>query len=269
MPISPERALEIGVPGNPEEGPAWALLRLVEEEGHALVEHLDELRVRLVVSLAAFLSASVYGWTQAPAAIAFLREHVERLIFIAPAEAFFTRLKIAATIGLLIAAPFILYQAWKFVLPALFPHEKRAIRGFVWAGAILFGAGLAFGVAFVYPISLRFFLSFGTEGLRPAIVISRHLGFFIGTTLSFGLAFQLPLALLALVRVGVFTADRLREMRKPAIFFSFVVAGALTPADAVSQLFMAIPLTLLYEAAVRLSPRFERPASERPPAMEQ
>ena len=258
-----------GVVSDVEESPAWALVRLVEEEGHALVEHLDELRVRLIISLAAFVLASVYGWMLAPDVIALFRENVERLIFVAPAEAFFTRFKIAFTIGLLISSPVILHQAWRFVLPALFPHEKRALKGIVWAGAALFAAGLAFGVLVVYPVSLRFFMSFGTDCLSPAIVISRHLGFFLGTTLSFGIAFQLPIVILALARVGVVTSKRLRELRKPALFFAFVIAGALTPADALSQLFMAIPLTLLYELAVRLAPRFERPPSEEPPEIQQ
>lgn len=250
-----------------EAGPVWALVRLIEEEGHALVEHLDELRMRLIFSLAAFVLASVYGWTLAPGVFAFFHDQVGRLIFVAPAEAFFTRLKIAFTIGLLIASPVIVHQAWRFVLPALFPHEKRVFRGILWSGAALFAAGAAFGFFAVYPISLRFFMSFGTSGLNPAIVISRHLGFFLGTTLSFGIAFQLPLVLLALARLGAVTSERLREWRKPALFFAFVIAGALTPADAVSQLLMAIPLTLLYELAVRLSPRFERPPSKRPPEL--
>jgi len=248
-----------------EEGPAWALIHLVEEEGQALVEHLNELRWRLIASLAAFLAASVYGWTLVPEAIGFFKESAGRLIFVAPAEAFFTRIKVAATIGLLISSPVIVHQAWRFVLPALFPHEKRVLRGFLLAGALLFTAGLAFGLFVAYPVSLKFFMSFGTDGMRPAIVVSRHLGFFLGTTLSFALAFQLPLALLALARLGVVDAAWFREMRRPALFLAFVIAGALTPADAVSQILMAIPLVVLYEVAARLAPRFERPRPGEPP----
>lgn len=238
------------------------LVSLLEQEGQAMVEHLDELRVRIIISLAAFLLASVYGWTVAPEILGLFQKSVGRLVFIAPAEAFFSHFKVAVTVGLLIASPLILVEAWRFVLPALFPQEKRVLRTFLWAGFLLFVGGLVFGYAVVYPVSLNFFLSFGTEGLRPAIVVSRHLGFFIGTTLSFGLAFQLPVALLALVRLGVFTAERLREMRRPAVFFAFLAAGVFTPTDVVSQILMAIPLLILYQLAVWIAPRVERGPDE-------
>lgn len=233
------------------------LLKLIEEEGEALVEHLDELRRRIVISLVAFVAASVVGWFFTDDVLRFFQASVERLIFVAPAEAFFTRLKIAASIGLLLSSPVILWQAWNFVLPALFPEERRVLRTFVAMALTLLAAGIGFGFALVYPLALSFFLSFSAEGLNPAIVVSRHLGFFLGTTLSFGIAFQIPLAFLAAVRLGALTADRLRENRKVAVFFSFVVATMMTPSDVISQVMMAVPLAILYEVAVWLAPRFE------------
>lgn len=244
-------------PEAPVEGIA-ALARFLEEEGEALVEHLDELRSRLIASLVALAAGAVAGWQFVPHVLAFFQRSVGRLIFVAPAEAFLTRLKIALVIGLLLSSPFALFQVWRFVLPALFPKEKRLLRAVLLSGGALFAAGLAFGLFVVYPAALGLLLRAGTEGLRPAIVVSRHLGFFLGTTLSFGLAFQLPLIVLLLVRLGVFDARQLRSARKGALLLCFVAAGAFTPQDALSQVLMAIPLALLYELAVRVAPRFER-----------
>lgn len=246
-PNSPDQASDLGT--------------LFAEQAYALVEHLDELRIRLLLGLGAFLVAAMAGWFLVPAVLDLFTQSVGRLIFVAPAEAFFARLKIAAAVGLFLSLPVIIYQAWRFVLPALFPDETRIVRPMVWGGLILLLVGFAFGYTLVYPISLAFFLNFGTEGLRPAITISRHLGFVFGTTVSFGLAFQLPLIILTLVRMGVFTASRLREMRRPALFFAFVLGGLLTPSDIVSQALMAVPLIALYELAVVLAPRFEPPSA--------
>lgn len=246
----------------PWEGPLGTLLAMLEEEGEALVEHLDELRARLIVYVVSLAACSVAGWRLAPVLLRRFERSVGRLIYIAPAEAMLTHLKIAVVLGFLFSLPVGLYQMWRFVLPALFPEEKRILRTFLWLGSLLFAAGLAFGYLVVYPVSLSFFLQFGNEDLRAAVVVSRHLSFFLGTTLSFGVAFQLPLALLLLVKAGVLTAARLKEMRRPAIFFCAVAAAVLTPADAVSHVLMAVPLALLYELAVRVAPRFERRTRE-------
>lgn len=242
------------------DGPLGTLLAMIEEEGEALVQHLDELRTRLIIYLASLAGLSVVGWRLAPHLLRQFEEAVGRLIYIAPAEALLTQVKIAIILGFILSLPVGLYQLWRFVLPALFPEEKGLLRMFLWMGSLLFVGGLAFGYTVVYPVALSFFLQFGTEGLRAAIVVSKHLSFFLGTTLSFGVAFQLPLVLLILVKAGVFTAQRLREMRRPAIFFCAVAAAILTPADAVSHVLMAVPLALLYELSIHVARRFERRA---------
>lgn len=257
----PEEAAETGGrggSGQEEAGPLWQLLAMLEEEGESLVEHLAELRIRLIVFGAAFIAGTACGWSWTPQVLERFERAVGRLIFVAPAEALMARIKIASAIGLLLSLPVGLYQLWRFVAPALFPEEKRLARFFLWAGSLLFGSGIAFGYWVVYPVSLSFFMAFDTEGLRPAIAVSRHLAFFLGTTLSFGLAFQLPLALLILVKAGVLTAQGLKAARRQALFACVVAAAVLTPADIVSHAFMAVPLALLYELAVLLAPRFER-----------
>ena len=240
------------------EGPLGTILAMLEEEGEALVQHLDELRARLIAYLASLVVASFAGWRLSPYVLRQFEEAVGRLIYIAPAEALMTRVKVAIILGFIFSMPVGLYQIWRFVLPALFPEEKSLLRLFMWMGSLLFATGLIFGYTVVYPVSLSFFMQFETEGLRAAIVVSKHLSFFLGTTLSFAVAFQLPLVLLILVRAGIFTSQRLREMRRPAVFFCAVAAALLTPADSVSHVLMAVPLALLYELVIWVAPRFER-----------
>src|SRR5690606_36245774 len=139
-----------------------------------------------------------------------------------------------------------------------FPEEKWLFRGFLGLGSILFALGLVFGYTVVYPVALSFFLRFDTEGLRAAIVVSRHLSFFLGTTLSFALAFQLPLALVVGVRAGLAARARLEVRGRPALRFVAAAGAVLGRADAVSHLLMAVPLAIFYELAVWLAPRFER-----------
>lgn len=252
------KELELEQGGQPFPGPLGSLLAVLEQEAEGLVEHLAELRIRLIIYLVALGAGSIAGWWLTPHLLALFAKSVGRLIFIAPAEALLTKIKIAFSLGFVFSLPVGLFQLWRFVAPALFPEEKSLFRWFLGLGSFLFASGLVFGYTVVYPVALSFFLRFDTEGLRAAIVVSRHFLFFLGTTLSFALAFQLPLALLILVRAGIVSAARLKEMRRPAIFFCAVAAAVLTPADAVSHLLMAVPLAILYELTVWLAPRFER-----------
>lgn len=238
---------------------AGGFLALLEESA-AFLPDLHELRHRLILVGAALIAATVWGWFLAPKVLLIFEQSVDRLIFVSPAEALISRLRIAVSIGLILSLPVGLWQLWRFVMPGLFPEERSALLVLMWVGGLLFFGGLLFGYFLVYPVALRFFMGFGAEGLRPAIVVSRHLSFFMGTTLTFGFAFQLPTALLVLVRVGLLTTEQLRAWRRHALFLAFVVGAALTPADVFSQLMMAIPLAILYEATLWFAPRFERKA---------
>ena len=165
-------------------GPLGQLVAMLEEEGEALVEHLEELRIRLLIFAGAFLAAAWVGWLAAPRVLAGFQQAVGRLIFVAPAEAFMTRLRIAGALGLLLSLPVGIYQAWRFVAPALFPEEKRLACLFVLGRAASSSqGGPPLGTWVVYPVSLSFFLRLGTEGLRPAVVVSQHLSFFLAPRL--------------------------------------------------------------------------------------
>lgn len=222
------------------------------------VEHLTELRYRILVSLGALVLCSVIGWYLIPRIVAIIVGMVGPLIFVTPAEAFVSYLKIAFTVGVFFSSPVLFWQAWQFVLPALFPHERAAIARAAPAAIGLFSAGLAFSYFLIVPIVLRFLLGFGTEHLVPALSIGRFLSFFLGVTLPFGLVFEIPLVVLLLTHLELVSLERLRAIRKFVLLGSFVVGAMLTPPDVTSQVLMAIPIIVLYEAALIVAARRER-----------
>lgn len=222
------------------------------------VEHLTELRYRILVSAGALLAASVAGWFLIPRILQQIVRLTGPLIFVTPVEAFFSYLKIAFSAGLFFSSPVIFWQGWKFVLPALFPHERAAVLRNAPAAVMLFILGLAFGYFGVLPIALRFLLGFGTEELTPALSIGRVLSFFLGLTVPFGLVFQLPLVVLLLTHLQIVSLQRLRQIRRIVLFGSFVVGALLTPPDLASQVMMAIPIIVLYEAGLWIAARGER-----------
>ncbi|HLT58241.1 MAG TPA: twin-arginine translocase subunit TatC [Limnochordales bacterium] len=223
-------------------GSEYVLVQMTTEE------HLAELRSRLLVSLAALTAGSVVGWFLVPGMLRHFAQHIaRRFVFVAPAEAFTTYLKMAVLIGAALASPIIVLEAWRFVLPALFPHERRVLQRFLPASLGLFAFGVAFGYLAVYPLALRFLLGFGTETVQPALSVARFLNFFISVTVPFGLVFQFPLVLIILVRIGIVSVERLMSLRKMVWFLSFVVGALLTPPDAVSQVMMAVPLIVMFE----------------------
>lgn len=211
-------------------------------------EHLAELRRRLLICLSTWFAGSVVGWFVAPGWLHRFSADVGRtFVFVSPAEAFTSYLKMALFVGLALASPVILVQTWLFVLPALFPHERRAAGSYLIPSFVLFVIGIVFAFFVVYPLALQFLLGFGSEQVQPHISVARFLTFFISVTLPFGLVFQFPVVLLVLVQLELVTVARLHELRRIVYFMSVVVATILTPPDVASQILMAIPTILLYE----------------------
>ncbi|MBO8142146.1 MAG: twin-arginine translocase subunit TatC [Firmicutes bacterium] len=228
--------------GRVSPGSEYVLVEMTTEE------HLAELRRRILVSLAALAAGTAVGWFFVPALLdRFAEDAGGPFVFVAPAEAFTSYLKMALMIGTGLASPVIVLEAWKFVLPALFPHERRLLGRYLPASLALFAAGIAFAYFGVYPVALRFLLGFGSDELRPVLAVGRFVTFFVSVTLPFGLVFQLPLALLILVRMGTVTAAGLRRLRKFVYVLAFVVGAVLTPPDAVTQVMMGVSLILMYE----------------------
>jgi sec-independent protein translocase protein TatC len=221
----------------------------------SFMEHLGELRTRIVRSLIALLVGLVIAFPASQWIVDYLARPVKAtgntLVFLAVTEAFWVQMKVALIAGLFIASPAIMWQVWAFVAPGLYQNEKKYAAPFVIIGSLMFIAGGAFSLFVVTPYAINFMLSFARPGLQPMISIGSYIDFLLKFTLAFGLVFELPLALTLAARMGVVTPKALARNRKYAILGAFVAAAVLTPTpDAFNQCLMAGPLILLYEVGI-------------------
>ncbi len=218
-----------------------------------LVEHLQELRGRVIKSVIIILIISCFLYNLVNLLLPNLFKTVERLVFIASYEAFIANIKIAFLGGLFLSSPFVLYQVWKFISVGLKPNEKKYALIFGPLSFIFFIFGASFGYFIVVPMGIRFLLGFATDFISPMITISRYISFMGTLTLTFGLVFQLPLISLFLTKIGVVTPAFLSNKRRHAIVFLFILAALLTPPDVITQCLMVAPLLILYELGVVFS----------------
>ena len=231
-----------------------------------LIDHLVELRARLLRGIAGLLLLFVallpfanrlYAWLAAPL-LAKLPAGGQ-LIAVEVASPFFAPLKLAFFVAVVLAMPWLLYQAWAFVAPGLYAREKRLAVPLLVSALALFYAGCAFAFFLVLPTVFGFLAQVTPEGVAMMTDINAYLDFVLVIFLAFGLSFELPVALVILALLGWVTPAQLREWRGYAIVGIFVVAAIVTPPDVVSQLLLAVPMVLLYElgivAARLLAPR--------------
>ncbi len=224
----------------------------------SLTEHLIELRKRLTNSLIAlgigFIACYYFkDWlfTVITKPLTQVLPKSSYLIYTGLTQAFFTYMKIAFFASLILTSPFIFYQIWKFISPALLPQEKKYVVPFVLSSTVLFLSGVLFGYFVVLPPAFEFFVSFNNEYLRAMISFGDYLSFLVTFLLGFGVSFQLPILIFFLAKLGIVTDKLLSKNRKYAILLIFIVAAVLTPSpDALSQILMAIPLMILYEASI-------------------
>jgi len=217
------------------------------------LDHLEELRSRLIVSLAAVLVLSVVGYLLSDPVIAFVTRPVGKVYFMGVAEAFAVKIKVALFFGLFTGSPVVFFQAWRFVAPGLTAKEVRWVLPVALALTIFFVAGAAFCFYLVLPVGVEFLMGFATDSLVPMISVSRYISFVGWMTIAFGLVFELPVVIFLLGRMGVVSAQDLRRHRRFAIVAILVVAAIATPSpDAFSQLLLAGPLYLLFELSVAL-----------------
>lgn len=231
-----------------------------EQNKMPLFEHLEELRTRLLICCLAvgtgfvacyFFSSRIFEVLMKPWIRAMPPGQPAKLIYTAPHEAFFVYMKVSFIGGTLLAAPIILWQIWKFVAPGLYENEKRYMLPVILSSSFCFIAGVLFGYFVVIPVAFKFFASFSSEYITPMLRTTEYLSFANKMLLCFGIAFQLPVFAFFLAKMGVLSADFLKRKRKWAIVLIFVAAAVLTPSpDVVSQLLMAMPLLVLYEASV-------------------
>jgi sec-independent protein translocase protein TatC len=233
------------------------------------MEHLGELRTRIVRALLCLLVGTGIALPFSEKIVDFLARPITKLgyklVFTAPAEAFWVQMKVGLIVGLFIAAPGILWQVWGFIAPGLHVHEKKYAAPFVIIGSLLFILGGGFSLFVVTPYAIAFLLSYARESLQPMITLENHIDFLLKFTLAFGAVFELPLAITLLARMGLVTAKQLAKNRKYAILGAFIAGAVLTPTpDAFNQALMAGPLIILYEVGIisaRLFGRRRAPAA--------
>ncbi len=246
------------------------------DEKLPFTSHLAELRVRLVYSVVAVAITFGFCFWQSDRLVAILVAPLavvlppeSPIVFTKLTEPFWTYTKLAFFAALFFASPVWLVQAWAFVAPGLYDHERRVVLPLVGLSIAAFFAGGAFCYFVAFPQMFRFFLSFQTDYLLAAPSISEYLDLTSKLVLAFGAGFEFPVAILVLARLGVVTSAKLRKVRSYAVFTIFVLAAVITPPDVVSQLLFAVPMIGLYEVGIWVAwlvgrKRPERPAEEPP-----
>jgi sec-independent protein translocase protein TatC len=171
---------------------------------------------------------------------------------------FMVPVKLSMMVALVISLPWVLYQAWAFVAPGLYSHEKRLVAPLIMSSSLLFLLGVAFCYFFVFGTVFKFINDFAPTSITVSPDIENYLDFVLMMCLAFGLTFEVPVVVIVLVRMGVVSVEKLKAIRPYVIVGAFVVAAIVTPPDVMSQLFLAIPLCLLYEVGILLAPLFKR-----------
>ncbi len=240
-----------------------------EAEKLPFTAHLEELRRRLIKCAVAVIAGFAGSYAVSGQLFTFFVQPLiealpegSHLAMIRVQEGFLTHLKIALLAGVLLASPVILYQAWKFVAPGLYPHEKRYVWPFVGTATLFFFAGTAFAFLVVFPFGFRFLLTYAAGPIRASISIDAYLGFAIKLLLAFGVVFELPVVVFFLARMGLITHHTLARGRGYALVVIFIVAAVLTPPDVFTQLMMAGPLYILYEISIVVARVFGRTPEE-------
>ncbi len=227
------------------------------DERAPFLEHLEELRGRLIYSLAGigvgfFLSywkiREIFSFVSLPLQGAMKEDSA--IVMIRMTEGFLTYLKLAFYSGLVLASPLVIYQVWAFVSPGLYRHEKRYILPLVFVSTVLFAVGVVFSYTVVLPFGIRYLLEFVGEDIQATLSMSSYVSFACLFMVMFGVVFQLPLVMLVLNRLGIVDARRLARNRKYMILLCFLAGALLTPPDIISQTLMAVPVLLLFEISI-------------------
>jgi sec-independent protein translocase protein TatC len=245
---------------------------MTDLEKQPFTSHLEELRSRLIKSFIAvaigflaayFFKEQIFHILTRPLIQAM--KPGDHLIYTNLPEAFFTFLKAAFICGFMVASPVIIYQFWMFVAPGLYDKEKRLLVPIIVLSSIFFVGGALFGYFIVFPFGFEFFLSFASDTIRPMPSMKAYLSFSSKLLLAFGLVFELPLIVTFLARLGIVTPHMLTKVRKYMILAMFVLSAILTPPDVITQIFMVLPMMILYEISIigaRIFGRKKTPAED-------
>jgi sec-independent protein translocase protein TatC len=223
----------------------------LEDREMTLVEHLDELRTRLIYSLVSVAAGTCVAWSWTGEALDWLARPVGGLVFLAPTEAFFVRFKLALFAGFMLALPVVVFQAWAFTARALGERVRRSISFLIPTSYLLFLGGVLVAVLVVVPTATKFLVAYGTENVKPLLSAEEYVSFVGGLAVAFGAVFQLPLVLLLLERLGIVHREALARQRRVVYFLGFVAAAMMTPGpDVISQLALALPIAVLFELSL-------------------
>jgi len=231
-------------------------------EQESFISHLIELRQRLVRAVGAVLaifvvlfiypgSGTIYDLLALPLMNAL--PEGSKMIATGVITPFMVPVKVTALMGFMVALPYVLYQAWAFIAPGLYEHEKKLAMPLIVASTVLFFLGVAFCYFFVFGKVFAFIHDFAPKSITPAPDIEAYFSFVITMFLAFGITFEIPIVVIVLVRMGIVTVEKLREARPYVIVGAFVVAAVVTPPDVLSQFMLAVPMCLLYEAGMFLA----------------
>ncbi len=238
-------------------------------------QHLVELRSRLVVSLFAILAGALLAFWRVEDVYAFLEVPLRGAIEAHPGKvtlvqtkvfgAFLASMKIAFFSGCVLASPVLLYQLWSFIGTGLYKHERAAVKWYAIPGFLLFQAGAAMAYFFVLPFATSFLVNWSADlGVSSVLDLSPYVSFVALAMFVFGLMFQLPMVMIFLMRLGVVNPATFRKYRRHATVANVALAMFLTPPDVVSQIVLAVCMSLLYEAGIVVGARVSRPREERP-----
>ena len=229
-------------------------------EGETFLSHLIELRTRLMRSIIAVVVVLVCLFPWAKEIYALL---AAPLLKVLPAgstmiatdvtSTFLVPLKVTLMISFLIALPYVLWQAWAFVAPGLYHHEKRLAAPVIVSSMVFFVIGMSFAYFFVFPVMFSFFANYTPAGVQMMTDIDKYLSFVLAMFLAFGLTFEVPVVVIVLVRLRVVSLEKLRSIRSYVIVGAFVVGAVFTPPDVLSQLMLAVPLWLLFELGLLMA----------------
>src|SRR5437870_3998352 len=223
----------------------------------SFISHLVELRDRLLRAILAVIAVflCLFYWAKDLYAVL-----AQPLLAVLPAGGqmiatdvvgvFLVPVKVAFLVAFVIALPYVLYQAWAFVAPGLYSHERRLVLPLVIASSALFMIGMAFAYFLVFPVVFKFMASIAPEGVAWMTDIDKYLSFVMTTFIAFGVTFEVPVVVIVLVRAGVVSIEKLKEIRPYVIVGAFVVGAIFTPPDVISQVMLAVPLWLLYELGI-------------------
>jgi len=242
----------------------------IEDSGAPLIEHLAELRTRLIRAVIAFIIGIVIAFTMAEPILQFLVKPIEETLrslgdpaptlqYTSPQEYLFTLFRISMVFGFGLAFPVIAHQLWRFVAPGLYRSEKGAFLPFLIASPVMFLLGASFAQFVVTPLAMQFFLGFATDQIHAMPAVREYLSLFMKLLFAFGLSFEIPIILVLATRLGLTTPDRLAGQRRYVIVWAFIAAAILTPPDVISQVLLALPILILFEIGLLLARAGQKP----------